>query len=110
MGLLNEGSSKFDSNVADTLQHHLFEVKNSDGTTEAVDLFATNVNRGRDHGVPSYNFIRERCGLAKANDFTDLADVMSAGDIEKLKAVYGSDFIVLLLFYLRINLIVIKKI
>lgn len=97
--MLNEGSSKFDSNIADTLQHHLFEVKNSDGSTEAVDLFATNVNRGRDHGVPPYNFIRERCGLSKANDFADLADQMSKESIEKLKAIYKSVYLFFLTFF-----------
>ena len=88
LGLINDPSSKFDSNVADTLQNHLFEVKNSDGTTEAVDLLATNVNRGRDHGIPGYNFIRERCGLTKASDFSGLADVMTRDNIEKLRAIY----------------------
>ena len=88
IGMLNDPAAKFDPNIASTLQNHLFEVKNSDGTTEGVDLFATNINRGRDHGVPPYNSVRERCGLSKAPDFDTLSDVMPKANIDKLKAIY----------------------
>lgn len=88
LGLLNDPAAKFDSQLSNTLQNHLFEVKNSDGSTEAVDLLATNINRGRDHGLPSYNTVRERCGMTKASDFGDLVDVMTKTNVDRLRSVY----------------------
>ena len=53
-----------------------------------MDLAATNINRGRDHGIPSYNAYRERCGLKRALKFDDLSDTMNATQIQKLASVY----------------------
>jgi peroxidase len=66
----------------------LFEFKLSDGSSVAVDLAATNINRGRDHGIPSYNAYRERCGFKRALKFEDLSDTMNATQIQKLARVY----------------------
>lgn len=88
MGLLNEPSSKYDANLADTLQNRLFEIRLGDGSVIAVDLAATNINRGRDHGIPSYNVMREKCGIKRANSFQDLADTISNDKIKLLSSVY----------------------
>lgn len=41
-----------------------------------LDLRAIDIQRGRDHGLPPYNALREYCGLKKAKKFKDFSDVM----------------------------------
>ena len=44
---MNDVSSKYDLSLVDTLQNHLFEVVDDDGVVVAIDLAATNIQRGR---------------------------------------------------------------
>jgi hypothetical protein len=87
-GLINDRSAFTDLSIADTLQNHLFEKVEADGTITAIDLAATNINRGRDHGIPSYVKFREHCGLKTATTFQDLSNEMSDDSIAKLASVY----------------------
>jgi peroxidase len=86
--MVNEPASRFDTNFADTLQNHLFEFRLSDGSVVAIDLAATNINRGRDHGLPGYNSFRERCGFPRVRSFQELADLISPDKIQALQSVY----------------------
>ena len=88
MGLINEPAARFDPNVVDTLQNHLFEFTFEDGSVQAIDLFATNIQRGRDHGLPSYVSVREKCGLRSVRDFGELNDVMHNDAIARLRMLY----------------------
>ena len=87
-GLINEPSSKYDTNFADTLQNRLFESRLSDGSVIAIDLAATNINRGRDHGIPPYNTVRQKCGFRKAQSFQDLADLIPQDKVQILSSIY----------------------
>uniref|UniRef100_A0A0K0EPD7 peroxidase n=1 Tax=Strongyloides stercoralis TaxID=6248 RepID=A0A0K0EPD7_STRER len=40
----------------------------------STDLGAVNINRGREHGTPSYNSWREFCGSKKATTFEEFSD------------------------------------
>lgn len=42
----------------------------------STDLGTLNIQRGRDHGIPSYNQMREFCGLKKATSFEDFGDMI----------------------------------
>jgi peroxidase len=88
IGMINDPSSKFDPNVADTLQNRLFEFSVGDGTVVAVDLVATNINRGRDHGIPDFNSAREKCGMRKATTFDDLRGTIPDDRLQVLSSVY----------------------
>ena len=55
--------------VIEDLKNHLFQPP---GGRHGMDLIALNVQRGRDHGIPSYNEMREKCGLRRATRFEDL--------------------------------------
>jgi len=54
------------------------------------DLVAFNIWRGRDHGLPGYNFYRELFGLKKAKTFAELSDLFTPDMIEKMASLYKS--------------------
>ena len=77
-------ASALDAFIVDDLRNFLFGQPGSGG----FDLASLNIQRGRDHGLASYNDTREALGLARARDF---ADVSSDGDVQRrLAAVYDS--------------------
>ena len=64
-----------------------------------MDLAALNIQRGRDHGLAPYNAWREPCGLQPLTDWSDLLRVMSAETQRKLKRVYRSVSVILIIRY-----------
>ncbi|KAL1132705.1 hypothetical protein AAG570_010657, partial [Ranatra chinensis] len=62
------------------------------------DLKAIDIQRGRDHGLASYNDFREFCGLPRAGKFEEFSDYISSENIERLALLYAHpddvDFIV----------------
>ena len=70
----------WDDVFAEDIINHLFEMNKVDKGS-ALDLVALNIQRGRDHGVPGYNFYREKCGLKRAVDFDDLHEIRNLENI-----------------------------
>lgn len=56
--------------IEDAVRNELFRDVN--GVT--FDLMSFNIQRGRDHALPSYNAWREWCGLPVAQNFANLVD------------------------------------
>uniref|UniRef100_A0A8C4R6Q2 Peroxidasin n=1 Tax=Eptatretus burgeri TaxID=7764 RepID=A0A8C4R6Q2_EPTBU len=69
------------------LTEHLFHMAH----TVALDLAAINVQRGRDHGIPSYNDFRLFCNLSSASSFDDLRQEIRNPEVrERLRSLYGT--------------------
>ncbi|KAK7473973.1 hypothetical protein BaRGS_00034802, partial [Batillaria attramentaria] len=60
-----------DNFVVDEVTAHLFE--NQEGARKGFDLVSLNLQRGRDHGIPPYNDVREALGLSRVTSFSDSA-------------------------------------
>ena len=52
------------------------------------DLPAINIQRGRDHGLPSYVKFREACGGGVVKSFDDLQDIISKEQRDRLNRAY----------------------
>ena len=62
-----------DDTMSPEVQNHLFQ---EPGKKFGLDLAALNIQRGREHGVPSYNRWREWCGLPTFSAFEQMLGVM----------------------------------
>lgn len=87
-GLIADPSEQCDRFMAPDLRDHLFETADFNG----FDLAALNIQRGRDHGLPSYNAYRKKFGLNEAihwstDPYFGFAD-MRTETVDMLKKVY----------------------
>jgi len=83
-GLASQKAQEIDNKVVDDVRNFLFGPPGAGG----FDLASLNIQRGRDHGLPSYNTVRIAYGLMPAADFGDVTtdSVLKA----KLESTYGT--------------------
>lgn len=86
-GLAKQPIQKYDNFVTQELTNKLFQGPNM---PFGMDLVALNIQRGRDHGIPPYNDLREVCGLPRARTFEDLLDVLPGPVVQRLSGIYAS--------------------
>lgn len=84
--MINEPSQSIDNHFSEELTNHLFQDTNS---SFGMDLVAVNIQRGRDHGLPGYNFFRQACGLTKITSFRQLDNVLVEGAGRLFSQLYG---------------------
>jgi len=83
-GLASQKHQKIDIYIIDDIRNFLFGEPGQGG----FDLASLNIQRGRDHGLPSYNDMREAVGLGRVNSFSD---INSDPEIQsRLEEVYDS--------------------
>jgi hypothetical protein len=67
--------NKIDPFYVDDLRNFLFGKRPSEdrpGVANGTDLSSRNIQRGRDHGIPRYNDIREYFGLRRIYNFSEI--------------------------------------
>lgn len=85
-GFMIDKAEGTDTNFVDALRDQLFVHR---GKHFGRDLFAINIQRGRDHGLPGYNDYRVFCGLRRAESFSDLQNDVLEGTRKRLQSLYN---------------------
>ncbi|XP_013166845.1 PREDICTED: peroxidase-like, partial [Papilio xuthus] len=85
-GILMQSSAESDPYCTREITNLLFKLNNQWG----MDLVAMDIQRGRDHGLASYNDYRETCGLKRAKSFQDLTGEIPQDRINALSQIYES--------------------
>ncbi|MDB5325777.1 MAG: heme peroxidase [Phycisphaerales bacterium] len=80
--LASSNAEEIDSKVVTSLRNFLFGAPGSGG----LDLASLNIQRGRDHGLASYNDTRAAMGLAKVTRFEQISSDPAV--VAELKSVY----------------------
>lgn len=85
-GMTSQPAHAFDESFDDEAQNHLFKFELPFGT----DLPARDIQRGRDHGLPTYNEMRIFCGFKEAKKWEHYLDTIPKKNLEKLQSIYKS--------------------
>ncbi len=83
-GLAKQRSQDIDVRIIDDVRNFLFGEPGEGG----FDLASLNIQRGRDHGLPGYNDVREALGLPRVNNFNQISD--SPEVRQRLRAAYDN--------------------
>jgi len=85
LGASKRKMKKIDHEIVDDVRNFLFGPPTS---THLLDLATLNIQRGRDHGIPGYNAVREAYGLLRKSNFSDITSNVNLQN--KLQALYTS--------------------
>ena len=77
-GMLSIACQQVDTKAMDSVRNFLFGTN-----TKGFDLVAINIQRGRDHGMPDYNTMRDGLGLIKRGTFEDVTSNREVSSILK---------------------------
>lgn len=83
-GTANTRAQEVDAQVVDALRNGLFENVRGE---EGFDLIALNIQRGRDHALPTFNAIRRIFRIPEARRFEDISSDPST--VSKLSRAYN---------------------
>ncbi|XP_014616357.1 PREDICTED: peroxidase-like isoform X1 [Polistes canadensis] len=84
-GLSTQTSQKMDISFIPEITSKLYTKDKND---LGLDVISLDIQRGRDHGLPGYNYYRKHCGLPAAKNFHDFLDYIPTELVNKLRSVY----------------------
>lgn len=89
---INTNVERVDTFFNKQVTQHLFEKSEKNHKAKSynygLDLVSLNIQRGRDHGLPTYPNWREFCGLSRPKTFDDMTGYVDEDSLSSLKAVY----------------------
>lgn len=85
-GLVATPMETLDQFITGEVSNHLFEDRRI--PFSGIDLISLNVQRARDHGIPSYNNYRALCNLKRARTWEDLSREIPPEVITRFKRIY----------------------
>jgi peroxidase len=87
LGMLNKPALEIGESMTKEVTHHLFE---RPGQHFGLDLASLNIQRGRDHGIPSFNRWREWCGLKPVHTWQEAGQVFTNHSAHSYPKIYAS--------------------
>lgn len=86
---VNTPVSRVDRFFTHEVTQKLFEGTNEDMPPVCgLDLVTLNIQRGRDHGLPSYPVFRKHCNLSPVNNWKQMATVLDRESLKSIKRIY----------------------
>ncbi|KMQ90863.1 peroxidase-like isoform x5 protein [Lasius niger] len=85
-GLATQTSQRMDISLISDMTSKLYT---SNGNNLGLDAVSLDIERGRDHGLPGYNYYRRYCGLPTARTFDDFLDYIPTEMVRKLRTIYS---------------------
>lgn len=85
-GLASQVQQETDANIIDDLRNLLFGPPSGGPVANGSDLASLNIQRGREHGLGSYNDAREALGLTRKQNFSDISSDLEL--VAALESVY----------------------
>ncbi|RWS15218.1 Peroxidasin-like protein [Dinothrombium tinctorium] len=86
-GFLFDHANKIDIYYEDVIRNY-FDRNFNKIPPNGVDLISIDIQRGRDHGLPTYAQVYKKCYNKEIRSFDDLNEILKQENIEKLKAIY----------------------
>jgi len=87
MGMVNQVAQAMDESMSAEITNHLFEFP---GDGFGLDLAALNIQRGREHGLPTYNKYREFCGFKPFTSWHQLRGLFPNTTVSAYARVYST--------------------
>lgn len=87
-GMLKDPSMKVDRWFSEDVSRHLFETLDEFGRPFHFDLVSINIQRGREHGFPSYVKFREFCRLAPIRSWNEMRNFVHSDSVDIFMSLY----------------------